>query len=109
MTKAPATISGNWGALGFLIAGNAALGLANMSDERIEELCLDSLPPEIAEEGRRLLVDRRVHRWMASVNAMPGGSPVRRRTENHRPDPVNLPRYFHRRRLSVRLDAERRA
>jgi monoamine oxidase/SAM-dependent methyltransferase len=80
----------NLGALAFLIAGNAALGLANVSDERIEQLCLDALPPQLAE-GRDLIVDRRIHRWMASVNAIPGAWPVRRRAENHRPDPTRLP------------------
>ncbi len=84
---------GPWGALGFLIAGNAAMDLANMSDERIEGLCLDALPPCL-QHGRHLLVDRRVHRWMASVNAIPGGYPLRGRPENHRPDPANLPGIF---------------
>ncbi|MBN9248875.1 MAG: FAD-dependent oxidoreductase, partial [Hyphomicrobium sp.] len=78
------------GALAFLIAGNAALALANLSDDRIERLCLDALPPELAE-GRDLIIDRRIHRWMASVNAIPGGLPVRQRTDSHRPDPENLP------------------
>jgi len=81
---------GSWGALAFLIAGNAALALANVPDERIEEMCLDALPPELAE-GKGLIVDRRIHRWMASVNAIPGGMPVRRRADNHRPDPERLP------------------
>ena len=78
------------GKLAFLIAGNAALGLANATDERIEQLCLDALPLQLAE-GRELLVDRRIHRWMASVNAVPSGWPVRRRAENHRPDPEGFP------------------
>lgn len=81
---------GGWGALAFLIAGNAALALANVDDERIEQMCLDALPPELSE-ARELLVDRRVHRWMASVSAIPGGLPVRARAGNHRPDPVHLP------------------
>lgn len=80
---------GQWGALGFLIAGNAALGLANISDDRIAEQCLDALPPCL-QPGRHLVVDRRVHRWMASVNAVPGGYPIRTRRENHRPDSANL-------------------
>ena len=78
------------GALAFLIAGNAALALANLSDDRIERLCLDALPPELAE-GKDLIVDRRIHRWMASVNAIPGGLPVRQRADSHRPDSKNLP------------------
>jgi monoamine oxidase/SAM-dependent methyltransferase len=81
---------GGWGALGFLIAGNAALALANMPDDRIEQLCLDVLPPMLAQ-AHNLFVDRRIHRWMASVNAIPGGSPIRSRLTNHRPDPTRLP------------------
>ncbi|QJP12775.1 NAD(P)-binding protein [Starkeya sp. ORNL1] len=81
---------GSWGVLGFLIAGNAALGLANLSDSEIEKLCLDALPPELAI-GKRLIVDSRVHRWMASVNAIPGGYPVRSPYQNHRPTAEQLP------------------
>lgn len=81
---------GPWGALGFLIAGNAALGLANMRDEDIERLCLDALPPAFGD-ARKLLVDRRIHRWMASVNAIPGGYPVRSAFVNHRPAAKQLP------------------
>jgi monoamine oxidase/SAM-dependent methyltransferase len=84
---------GRYGALGFLIAGNAALALANLPDDRIVELCLDALPPDL-QEGRDLLIDRRIHRWMASVNAMPGGSPQRSRHVNHRPDAVHCPGLF---------------
>jgi SAM-dependent methyltransferase len=81
---------GSWGVLGFLIAGNAALGLANMTDDEIEQLCLEALPHELGD-AKGLLVDRRVHRWMASVNAIPGGLPVRGLRENHRPDAARLP------------------
>ena len=82
---------GQWGVLGYLIAGNAALGLANMPDEQIVELCLDALPPELAH-GRKLFVDSRIHRWMASVNAIPGGYPIRSAFENHRPNADQFPR-----------------
>jgi monoamine oxidase len=75
---------GKYGALGFLIAGNAALGMANFADERIEEMCLDALPLQFGG-ARSLLLDRRIHRWMASVSAVPGGVPVRERLRNHRP------------------------
>jgi len=79
-----------YGVLAFLIAGNAALAMANLSDERIEQLCLDALPPALAE-GRDLIADRRIHRWMASVSAIPGGLPVRHRDVNHRIDAEGLP------------------
>ena len=36
-------------------------------------------------------MDRRIHRWVASVSAIPGGVPVRPRGINHRPDPVHAP------------------
>jgi monoamine oxidase/SAM-dependent methyltransferase len=81
---------GSCGALAFLISGNAALALANVSDERIEQMCLEALPSALAE-GRDLILDRRIHRWMASVNAIPGGVPVRSRADNHRPDAKRLP------------------
>jgi monoamine oxidase len=82
---------GGMGALAFLIAGNPAMALANIDDRRIVELCLEALPPDLAE-GHELLIDARVHRWMASVNAIPGGFPVRPRAVNHRPDPKRAPR-----------------
>ena len=81
---------GGYGLLAFLIAGNAALALLNNSDEQIEQMCLDALPRELAR-CKELLLDRRVHRWAASVSAIPGGVPVRTRGINHRPDPVHTP------------------
>ena len=84
---------GSWGALGFLIPGNAALAMANMSDERIENMCIDALPAEFGDV-RKSIIDRRVHRWMASVNAIPGGMPVRGLTENHQPAPDAAPGLF---------------
>ncbi len=82
--------TGSYGMLAFLIAGNAALGLANASDARIEQLCLDALAPAFGE-ARDLFIESRVHRWMASVNAIPGGAKARRRAQNHWLDPEHLP------------------
>ncbi len=79
-----------YGILAFLIAGNPALELTNDSDEVIEKLCLDALPPELAY-GKELLLDRRIHRWVATVSAIPGGVPVRPRRQNHYPDPIHAP------------------
>jgi protoporphyrinogen oxidase/SAM-dependent methyltransferase len=81
---------GGYGLLAFLIAGNAALSLINMSDEQIEQMCLDALPAELSH-GKELLLERRIHRWAATVSAIPGGMPVRPRGINHRPDPVHAP------------------
>lgn len=84
---------GSWGALGFLIAGEAALNMANLSDERIEDMCLNALPEEFGDL-RSLVIDRRVHRWMASVNAIPGGMPVRSLAVNHNPAPKDAKGLF---------------
>jgi monoamine oxidase len=84
---------GPYGALGFLIAGNAALWMANLSDDHVERLCLDALPPALAH-GRKLRIDRRIHRWMSSVSAIPGGFPARSLQQNHRPDSARLPGFF---------------
>jgi monoamine oxidase len=81
---------GGYGLLAFLVAGNAALSLTNETDERIEQMCLDALPPELAD-GKELLLESRINRWVASVSAIPGGMPVRPREINHRPDPVHAP------------------
>jgi protoporphyrinogen oxidase/ubiquinone/menaquinone biosynthesis C-methylase UbiE len=81
---------GGYGLLAFLVAGNAALALTNASDEQIEQMCLDALPSELAQ-AKELLLDRRIHRWVASVSAIPGGVPVRQRGINHRPDRVHAP------------------
>lgn len=81
---------GPYGLLAFLIAGNAALELTNDSDDLVAQMCLDALPPELGP-GKELMLDRRVHRWVASVNAIPGGMPVRPRAINHRPDPLHAP------------------
>ena len=61
---------GEFGVLSFLISGNAAFSLANVSDERIERLYLDALTP-VWPKAPGLIVNRRIHRWMASVHAMP--------------------------------------
>ncbi len=36
-------------------------------------------------------MERRIHRWVASVSAIPGGVPVRQRGINHRPDRAHAP------------------
>ncbi|MBE7186102.1 MAG: FAD-dependent oxidoreductase [Methylobacterium mesophilicum] len=78
------------GILGLLIAGNAALELSNRSDDKIQAVCLEALPSVIRREIGRLL-DIRVHRWMASVNAIPGGRPVHDLARNHRPAGTAFP------------------
>lgn len=72
--------------LGWLIAGNAALELANLDDETIVARTLASLP-EGLRHGASLRREAAVHRWLASVNAVPGGKADRALHENHMPEP----------------------
>jgi monoamine oxidase/SAM-dependent methyltransferase len=75
---------GKKGALSWLIAGNDALVLSNLSDEALRDLCLASLPAEMAG-GRRQALEVKVHRWASAVNAIPGGRPMAEMRERHEP------------------------
>jgi len=75
---------GKWGALGFLLAGNGAVQMGNLSDEEIIARCLDSLPASLGD-ARMHFVEGRVHRWIGAVSALPGGRPLQTLKANHRP------------------------
>jgi monoamine oxidase/SAM-dependent methyltransferase len=81
------------GALGWLIAGSDALAYCNLSDEELIDAALASLPP-VFGNARKHLLEGRVHRWLSSVNAIPGGVPVRGARENHLPEPAEHPGIF---------------
>ncbi len=74
------------GALGWLIAGCDALAYANLSKEQLIDAALASLPPSFGD-ARKHFVEGHVYRWISSVNAIPGGVPVRGPRENHLPEP----------------------
>jgi SAM-dependent methyltransferase len=76
--------------LNWLIAGNDALMLSCLDDERLLHMVLDSLP-EVLAEGRGLAIEARVHRWTGAINGLPGGNPVLSLHERHQPDPVQFP------------------
>ena len=77
------------GVLGWLLAGDGAMRAANHSDDRLIEMMLDSLP-SFLREGRELFVEGKVHRWIGSVNGMPGGSPALDMDTRHIPQ-ASLP------------------
>jgi monoamine oxidase/SAM-dependent methyltransferase len=77
-----------YGVLGWLVAGNDALTLANQSDDDLIALALDALPPSLAH-GRNLILEGQIQRWTGTINALPGGHPVRDTRERHLPDPMN--------------------
>ncbi len=81
------------GALGWLIAGSDALAYCNLSEDDLISAALASLPP-IFGDARKHLVEGKVHRWLSSVNAIPGGVPVRGPRENHLPEPDENPGIF---------------
>lgn len=82
-----------YGVLGWLMAGNDALALANLDDETLIKRALDSLPSEF-QHGRKLVLDGMVQRWLYTVNAVPGGFPVRDTRTNHLPEPDEHPGLF---------------
>jgi SAM-dependent methyltransferase len=77
-------------ALGWLLAGNDALALSNLDDERLTRLALESLPQPL-RPNRRTLLESRVHRWVGTVNGLPGGNPVTDMRSRHCPDPNARP------------------
>jgi protoporphyrinogen oxidase/SAM-dependent methyltransferase len=81
---------GRHGVLNFLIAGSDALAYANLSDQELIEAALKSLPASLGD-ARAHFIEGKIHRWLSSVNALPGGLPVRDVMTNHRPEPKQHP------------------
>jgi hypothetical protein len=76
-----------FGALGWLLAGDAAMAAGNHADDELIAMALDSLPP-FMQGGRELFLEGKVHRWIGSVNGLPGGSPALDMESRHIPDPA---------------------
>jgi monoamine oxidase len=85
--------SGGKGVLAWLLAGEAALRMANLDKEKIVALVLESLPP-VLEPGAAQCLEASVDRWLGSVNALPGGFPARDPDARHLPDPLDHPGLF---------------
>ena len=75
------------GVLGWLLAGDAAMVASNHTDEQLIQRALDSLP-SFLRRGRELFVEGKVHRWIGSVNGLPGGSPALDMESRHIPEPA---------------------
>ena len=86
--------AGEYGVLSWLIAGTDALSLGNFDDRAVTGQVLDSLPEPLRAAALSLFLEARVHRWMASVNAQPGGIPVRDTRSSHMPEPKEHPGLF---------------
>ena len=85
--------SSPYGILGWLLAGNDALTMSNYPDEILVQKMLASLPGRL-QAGKELFMEGRVHRWLGSVNANPGGNPVRDPELQHWPDREEYPGLF---------------
>ena len=81
---------GKHGVLNWLIAGSDALAFANLNDEQLIDAALKSLPASLGD-ARAHFLEGKTHRWLSSVNAIPGGMPARDVMTNHRPDPKQHP------------------
>jgi len=76
--------------LNWLIAGSDALAFANLGDDQLVDAALKSLPASLGD-ARAHFLEGKIHRWLSSVNALPGGLPARDVMTNHRPDPKRHP------------------
>ena len=81
---------GRHGVLNWLIPGSDALAYANLSDQELIDAALKSLPASLGD-ARAHFKEGKIHRWLSSVNAIPGGLPVRDVMTNHRPEPKEHP------------------
>ena len=79
--------------LGWLIAGDAAVALNDRTDDELVAAALGSLPMFLAD-GRSLVVEAKVHRWIGAVNALPGGLRPPHLDRRHRPEPRRHPHLF---------------
>ena len=91
--ESPRDRDGEYGVLGWLLAGEAALTMSNFDDSSLVEKMLDSLPSSL-RQGREHLLEGQVHRWVGTVNGLPGGYPLKEPEQRHLPDPVEHPGLF---------------
>ncbi|MCE2890874.1 MAG: FAD-dependent oxidoreductase [Hyphomonadaceae bacterium] len=82
--------SKGFGVLNWLICGADALAFANVDDQTLLQTALSTLPRDFGDVSD-LVIEANVHRWLSSVNAIPGGLPVRGVLENHCPASKNYP------------------
>jgi monoamine oxidase/SAM-dependent methyltransferase len=86
--------AGEYGVMSWLIAGTDALSLGNCDDHTVTGMVLNSLPEPLRAAALAAFLEAKVHRWMASVNAQPGGIPVRDTRTSHIPEPKRHPGLF---------------
>ena len=91
--ESPRNGDGQYGVLGWLLAGEAALTLTNLADAALIDQVLDFLPASL-RHGRELFLEGRVYRWVGSVTGLPGGVPMHHPEVRHVPEPIDHPWLF---------------
>lgn len=81
---------GRHGVLNWLIPGSDALAFANLGDKELIDAAIKSLPKSFGN-ARAHFLEGKTHRWLSSVNAIPGGLPARDVMTNHHPEPHEHP------------------
>jgi protoporphyrinogen oxidase/SAM-dependent methyltransferase len=84
---------GAYGALSWLLAGSDAVTMSNFAEAALIEKALESLPSSFAA-GREMFIEGRVHRWLGTVNGLPGGYPTKAPEMRHLPEPKEHPGLF---------------
>ena len=79
--------------LGWLLAGDAAVTYANLTDTELVEAALASLPAAM-QSSRPQWLEAVTHRWVGAINGWPMGSPIDKVEKRHRPAPAQHPRVF---------------
>lgn len=74
------------GILNWLVSGSDVLAFGNLSEQQLFEHAMNTLPEEFGDAKPHFEMGT-THRWLSSVNALPGGSPVRDVLTNHIPEP----------------------
>jgi len=85
--------SGKYGVLSWLLGGRDAMIMSNFEDNILINKALDSLPQPL-QDGKNLFLEGRVHRWVGTVNAQPGGYPIKGIKSRHLPEPQEHPGLF---------------
>jgi monoamine oxidase len=83
----------SYGVLGWLLAGDAALIHANLSDDDLIALALGSLPDDLKSKAGSV-VEGAVHRWAGAVNGWPMGSRIYSPEQRHAPAANTHPDFF---------------
>ncbi len=78
------------GVLGWLLGGEPAQSLSSLPDDELIRMMLESLPPSL-QQGNKLFLEGRVHRWVREVNGLPAGYPPRNMDARHVPEPTQHP------------------